>query len=146
MPHRPHVPGCTASIYQVSTPYTTASTISIIMDSRRLKSSPSTGDWLKVCHWMPTPATSYSAKYLEPSPKAVVDMRDCGDMEGKQGDVSRNHRSALEEQAGQIATQCYPSPALWRWSLPWEAPNFLEIPPKPHGELVHTGRGLPRAW
>lgn len=50
--------------------------INIIMERRRLKSSPSTGDWLKVCHWMPTPATSYRAKYLEPSPKAVVDMRD----------------------------------------------------------------------
>jgi len=98
MPHRLHVPGCTASMYHVSTPYTTASTISIIMDSRRLKSSPSTGDWLKVCHWMPTPATSYSAKYLEPSPKAVVDMRDCE--RRKEGDVSRDDRPAPEEQVG----------------------------------------------
>lgn len=29
-----------------------------------------------VRHWMPTPATSYNAKYLEPRPKAVVDIRD----------------------------------------------------------------------
>lgn len=64
-------------MYQVSTPYTVASMISIIMDNRRLKSSPSTGDWLMVRHWMPTPATSYKAKYFEPRPKAVVDIRDC---------------------------------------------------------------------
>lgn len=70
-------PGCTASMYQVSMPYTAASTMSIIMDRPRLKSSPSTGDWLMVLHWIPTPATSYSAKYLEPRPKAVVDIRDC---------------------------------------------------------------------
>lgn len=70
------LPGCTASMYQVNTPYTAASMISIIMERPRLKSSPSTGDWLIVLHWMPTPATSYSAKYLEPRPKAVVDIRD----------------------------------------------------------------------
>lgn len=70
------IPGCTASMYQVSTPYTAASMMSIIMERPRLKSSPSTGDWLIVLHWMPTPATSYSAKYLEPRPNAVVDIRD----------------------------------------------------------------------
>lgn len=63
-------------MYQVSTPYTAASMMSIIMDRPRLKSSPSTGDWLMVRHWMPTPATSYRAKYFEPRPKAVVDIRD----------------------------------------------------------------------
>lgn len=63
-------------MYQVNTAYTPASMISIIMERLRLKSSPSTGDWLMVRHWMPTPATSYRAKYLEPRPKAVVDIRD----------------------------------------------------------------------
>ncbi len=51
--------------------------VSIIIDSRRLKSSPSTGDWLIVRHWIPTPATSYRAKYLDPRPNAVVDIKDC---------------------------------------------------------------------
>lgn len=100
MPLCPHVPGCTASMYHVSTPYTMASTISIIIDSRRLKSSPSTGDWLKVCHWIPTPATSYSAKYLEPNPKAVVDMKDCEEVEEREREVSRNHRPAPENTTG----------------------------------------------
>lgn len=63
-------------MYQVSTPYTLASMMSIIMDRPRLKSSPSTGDWLMVRHWIPTPATSYRAKYLDPRPNAVVDIRD----------------------------------------------------------------------
>ena len=72
-------------MYQVSTPYRQASTISIIMDRPRLKSSPSTGDWRMVFHWMPTPDTSYRAKYLEPRPNAVVDIRDWRGEERKRG-------------------------------------------------------------
>lgn len=36
-----------------------------------------------VRHWMPTPATSYRAKYLEPRPKAVVDIKDCRDKQSR---------------------------------------------------------------
>lgn len=67
-----------------------ASMVSMTIDSRRLKSSPSTGDWLRVRHWIPTPATSYRAKYLDPRPNAVVDIKDCRHTERERITNERN--------------------------------------------------------